>query len=148
MDGLLILGADFLSPFPLFHSFPLFPIISTTKLFCVPARLSPPPSSRSVSYSCDLEMVEMISSDNNDLNFCISVLPFLCRPVAEGQSSTAGGLPTSIVVSLPTAPPPPPLPSAPARPNNSLSNRRPGVLPANLEEMKVFANPVFCLQSW
>ncbi|KAF7656203.1 hypothetical protein LDENG_00045030 [Lucifuga dentata] len=46
-------------------------------------------------------------------------------------------LPTSIVVSLPTAPPPPPLPPAPARPNNALSNRKPGILPANLEEMKV-----------
>lgn len=62
----------------------------------------------------------------------------LSRPVAEGQSG-ANSLPTSIMVSLPAAPPPPPLPVAPspARPNNSLSNRKPGVLPANLEEMKV-----------
>lgn len=63
--------------------------------------------------------------------------PPRCRPVADGQTNSASTLPTSIVVSLPTAPPPPPLPSAPARPNNSLSNRKPGVLPANLEEMKV-----------
>lgn len=62
----------------------------------------------------------------------------LCRPVTEGQSSS-NSLPTSIMVSLPAAPPPPPPPVAPspARPNNSLSNRKPGILPANLEEMKV-----------
>ncbi|KAG7261604.1 hypothetical protein CRUP_019525 [Coryphaenoides rupestris] len=59
------------------------------------------------------------------------------KPVAEGQ----GG--TSIVVSLPATPtpqtPPPPSQPAqtPARPCGSLSTRRPGVLPANLEEMKV-----------
>lgn len=47
------------------------------------------------------------------------------------------------MVSLPAAPPPPPLPVAPspARPNNSLSNRKPGILPANLEEMKVLEKP-------
>ena len=61
----------------------------------------------------------------------------LPRPVGEGQ----GG--TSIVVSLPAAPmpqtsPSPPQPAqTPARPSGSLSNRKPGVLPANLEEMKV-----------
>lgn len=62
-----------------------------------------------------------------------------CRPMAEGQSGGGGGsLPTSIMVSLPTAPPPPPpVVVAPARPISSLSNRKPGVLPANLEEMKV-----------
>lgn len=59
------------------------------------------------------------------------------RPVAEGQSSSGNSLPTSIMVSLPTAPPPPPVAMAPARPSTSLSNRKPGVLPANLEEMKV-----------
>lgn len=58
--------------------------------------------------------------------------------MADGQSG-ANSLPTSIVVSLPAAPPPPPLPVAasPARPNNSLLSRKPGILPANLEEMKV-----------
>ncbi|KAG7507834.1 hypothetical protein JOB18_046175 [Solea senegalensis] len=64
-----------------------------------------------------------------------TILPAPLKPVAEGQSSAASSLPTSIVVSLPTAPPPPSLTTA--RPNNSLSNRKPGVLPANLEEMKV-----------
>lgn len=62
--------------------------------------------------------------------------------MAEGQSSSANSLPTSIMVSLPTAPPPPPVAQTPARPNNSLSNRKPGILPANLEEMKVFNNPL------
>lgn len=84
----------------------------------------------------------MISWNNNDLIFffyvCVSLFVCLCRPVAEGQSSSASSLPTSIVVSLPTAPQPPPVAAASARPNNLLSNRKPGVLPANLEEMKVF----------
>ncbi|XP_024140418.1 myocardin-related transcription factor B isoform X2 [Oryzias melastigma] len=63
-----------------------------------------------------------------------TILPAPLKTVAE-QSSGPGGLPTSIMVSLPAAPPPPPppLPSAAARPNS----RKPGVLPANLEEMKV-----------
>ncbi|KAF3853316.1 hypothetical protein F7725_014004 [Dissostichus mawsoni] len=54
------------------------------------------------------------------------------RPVAEGQSS--------IMVSLA----PPSSSDAPSalRPNNSLSNRKPGVLPANLEEMKLRGLPV------
>ncbi|KAM4524821.1 myocardin-related transcription factor B isoform 2-T4 [Odontesthes bonariensis] len=71
-----------------------------------------------------------LNSNNNDL-----VALSRCRPMAEGQSNAGSTLPTSIMVSLPTAPPPPP--PAPTRPNNSLSNRKPGVLPANLEEMKV-----------
>ncbi|XP_047233190.1 myocardin-related transcription factor B [Girardinichthys multiradiatus] len=62
-----------------------------------------------------------------------TILPAPLKPVAEGQSSSVGTLPTSIVVSLPT----PPAPPAPPRPNNLLSNRKPGVLPANLDEMKV-----------
>uniref|UniRef100_A0A3P9KAU2 Myocardin related transcription factor Ba n=1 Tax=Oryzias latipes TaxID=8090 RepID=A0A3P9KAU2_ORYLA len=63
-----------------------------------------------------------------------TILPAPLKTVAE-QGSSPGTLPTSIVVSLPAAPPPPPppLPSASARPNS----RKPGVLPANLEEMKV-----------
>ncbi|XP_020349576.1 myocardin-related transcription factor B-like [Oncorhynchus kisutch] len=63
-----------------------------------------------------------------------TILPAPLKPVAEGQSSTVNGLPTSIVVSLPpavTVPPP-----TPVRPN-SLSNRKPGHLPPNLEDMKV-----------
>uniref|UniRef100_A0A8C7UVC5 Myocardin related transcription factor Ba n=1 Tax=Oncorhynchus mykiss TaxID=8022 RepID=A0A8C7UVC5_ONCMY len=63
-----------------------------------------------------------------------TILPAPLKPVAEGQSSAVNGLPTSIVVSLPpavTVPPP-----TPVRPN-SLSNRKPGHLPPNLEDMKV-----------
>eukprot|EP00064_Thunnus_orientalis_P020343 superscaffoldBa00005545_g20478 len=79
--------------------------------------------------------LQILSQQQQHYNYQ-TILPAPLKPVAEGQSSSAGSLPTSIVVSLPTAPPPPPLPSAPARPNNSLSNRKPGVLPANLEDMK------------
>lgn len=72
----------------------------------------------------------------------LKILFSLLRPVTEGQTSS-NSLPTSIMVSLPAAPPPPPLPVAPspARPNNSLSNRKPGILPTNLEEMKVTRKP-------
>lgn len=66
-----------------------------------------------------------------------TILPAPLKPVADSQNSGTNSLPASIVVSLPAAPPPPPLPSAPVRTVNTLSNRRPGVLPANLEEMKV-----------
>uniref|UniRef100_M4A893 Myocardin related transcription factor B n=1 Tax=Xiphophorus maculatus TaxID=8083 RepID=M4A893_XIPMA len=55
-------------------------------------------------------------------------------PAPLNQSSGVGALPASIVVSLPTGPPAPP---ALPRPNNLLANRKPGVLPANLDEMKV-----------
>ncbi|XP_034050514.1 myocardin-related transcription factor B isoform X2 [Thalassophryne amazonica] len=65
-----------------------------------------------------------------------TILPAPLKAVAEGQGSSTS-LPASIVVSLPTAPPPPPPPPAPTRLNNSLSKRKPGVLPTNLEEMKV-----------
>ncbi|KAI1896031.1 hypothetical protein AGOR_G00090610 [Albula goreensis] len=65
-----------------------------------------------------------------------AILPAPLKPVAEGQAAPANvalnsgsALPASIVVSLPTA--------APVRPNNTLTNRKPGPLPANLEEMKV-----------
>lgn len=93
-------------------------------------------SSFFVSYSCSSEM---ISLKKQSPHLCLSFpLPPCCRPLAEGQNNGGSTLPTSIVVSLPTAPPPAALPSAMARPNNSLSNRKPGVLPANLEEMKVF----------
>ncbi|KAK2820839.1 hypothetical protein Q5P01_023798 [Channa striata] len=79
--------------------------------------------------------LQILSQQQQHYNYQ-TILPAPLKPV-EGQTSTASSLPTSIVVSLPTAPPPPPLPPAPARPSNSLSNRKPGVLPANLEEMKV-----------
>nr|XP_020476014.1 MKL/myocardin-like protein 2 [Monopterus albus]XP_020476015.1 MKL/myocardin-like protein 2 [Monopterus albus]XP_020476016.1 MKL/myocardin-like protein 2 [Monopterus albus] len=78
--------------------------------------------------------LQILSQQQQHYNYQ-AILPAPLKPVAEGQSSTASSLPTSIVVSLPTAPPPPP--PAAARPNNSLSHRKPGVLPANLEEMKV-----------
>ncbi|XP_071755538.2 myocardin-related transcription factor B isoform X1 [Centroberyx gerrardi] len=82
--------------------------------------------------------LQILSQQQQHYNYQ-TILPAPLKPVAEGQGSSASSLPTSIVVSLPTAPPPPPPAPAltPARPNNSLSNRKPGVLPANLEEMKV-----------
>nr|XP_046234063.1 myocardin-related transcription factor B [Scatophagus argus]XP_046234064.1 myocardin-related transcription factor B [Scatophagus argus] len=80
--------------------------------------------------------LQILSQQQQHYNYQ-TILPAPLKPVAEGQSSSANSLPTSIVVSLPPAPPPPPVAPAPARPNNSLSNRKPGVLPANLEEMKV-----------
>lgn len=65
-----------------------------------------------------------------------TILPAPLKPVIEGQNSSAtvainstSNLPASIVVSLPTP--------TPVRHNNTLSTRKAGVLPANLEEMKV-----------
>ncbi|XP_059386761.1 myocardin-related transcription factor B isoform X3 [Carassius carassius] len=65
-----------------------------------------------------------------------TILPAPLKPVMEGQNSSAtlainsaSSLPASIVLSLPTA--------TPVRPNSTLSNRKTGTLPANLEEMKV-----------
>ncbi|KAF5906303.1 MKL/myocardin-like protein 2 isoform X2, partial [Clarias magur] len=65
-----------------------------------------------------------------------TILPAPLKPVIEGQNSSATvainsaqSLPASIVVSLP--------PAAAIRPNSTLSNRKAGTLPANLEEMKV-----------
>uniref|UniRef100_A0A3Q4HZ17 Myocardin related transcription factor B n=1 Tax=Neolamprologus brichardi TaxID=32507 RepID=A0A3Q4HZ17_NEOBR len=80
--------------------------------------------------------LQILSQQQQHYNYQ-TILPAPLKPVAEGQNNGGSALPTSIVVSLPTAPPPAALPSALARPNNSLSNRKPGVLPANLEEMKV-----------
>lgn len=60
----------------------------------------------------------------------------LYRPVAESQNScpnitlsTSPNLPSPIVVSLPNA--------APSRPNNTVTGRKTGSLPTNLDEMKV-----------
>ncbi|XP_061561736.1 myocardin-related transcription factor B isoform X2 [Phycodurus eques] len=78
--------------------------------------------------------LQILSQQQQHYNYQ-TILPAPLKPVAERQSSNASGIPASIVVSLPTAPPLPPMPLA--RQNNSLSNRKPGVLPANLEEMKV-----------
>ncbi|XP_061666707.1 myocardin-related transcription factor B isoform X2 [Syngnathoides biaculeatus] len=78
--------------------------------------------------------LQILSQQQQHYNYQ-TILPAPLKPVAEGQCSNGSGIPASIVVSLPTAPPLPPMPLA--RQNNSLSNRKPGVLPANLEEMKV-----------
>ncbi|XP_054624126.1 myocardin-related transcription factor B isoform X2 [Dunckerocampus dactyliophorus] len=78
--------------------------------------------------------LQILSQQQQHYNYQ-TILPAPLKPVTEGQSGSPNALPTSIVVSLPTAPPPPPMPLA--RQNNSLLNRKPGVLPANLEEMKV-----------
>ncbi|TKS90072.1 MKL/myocardin-like protein 2 [Collichthys lucidus] len=80
--------------------------------------------------------LQILSQQQQHYNYQ-TILPAPLKPVAEGQSSSGSSLPTSIVVSLPTAPQPPPVAAASARPNHLLSNRKPGVLPANLEEMKV-----------
>ncbi|XP_062331687.1 myocardin-related transcription factor B isoform X3 [Osmerus eperlanus] len=72
--------------------------------------------------------LQIISQQQQHYNYQ-TILPAPLKPVVEGQTNGANNLPTSIMVSLPAP--------APVRPNNSLSNRRPGVLPANLEDMKV-----------
>uniref|UniRef100_A0A8C2WNZ0 Myocardin related transcription factor B n=1 Tax=Cyclopterus lumpus TaxID=8103 RepID=A0A8C2WNZ0_CYCLU len=77
--------------------------------------------------------LQILSQQQQHYNYQ-TILP---APLKYGQSGSAGSLPTSIMVSLPTAPPPPSATPALTRPSNSLSNRKPGVLPANLEEMKV-----------
>ncbi|XP_030195940.1 myocardin-related transcription factor B isoform X2 [Gadus morhua] len=80
--------------------------------------------------------LQILSQQQQHYNYQ-TILPAPLKPVGEGQ----GG--TSIVVSLPaapmpqTSPPPPQAAQTPARLGGSLSNRKPGVLPANLEEMKV-----------
>ncbi|XP_052426285.1 myocardin-related transcription factor B-like isoform X2 [Carassius gibelio] len=65
-----------------------------------------------------------------------TILPAPLKQVLEGQNSSAtvainstSSLPASIVVSLPKA--------TPVRTNSTLSNRKAGILPSNLEEMKV-----------
>ncbi|XP_012694385.2 myocardin-related transcription factor B isoform X1 [Clupea harengus] len=66
-----------------------------------------------------------------------AILPAPLKPVVEGQPlNSTNSLPTSIVVSLPAAAPAAPT-AAPAKPNNTASSRKVGMLPANLEEMKV-----------
>uniref|UniRef100_A0AAV2L9B8 SAP domain-containing protein n=1 Tax=Knipowitschia caucasica TaxID=637954 RepID=A0AAV2L9B8_KNICA len=77
--------------------------------------------------------LQILSQQQQHYNYQ-TILPAPLKPVTEGHGGT-NGLPTSIVVSLPTAPPASPLPGN--RPLNTLSSRRPGVLPTNLEEMKV-----------
>lgn len=93
----------------------------------------------SVFYPISMFQIVMFALISKTVIFSIC-----CRPVAEGQGSNVGGIPASIVVSLPTAPPLPPMPLA--RQNNSLSSRKPGVLPANLEEMKVLGWILNCMK--
>ncbi|KAK5850552.1 hypothetical protein PBY51_001421 [Eleginops maclovinus] len=78
--------------------------------------------------------LQILSQQQQHYNYQ-TILPAPLKPVAEGQS--AGSLPASIMVSLPTAPPSASVTPSLCRPINPLSNRKPGVLPANLEEMKV-----------
>lgn len=119
-----ILGTDFLFPFFLFFPLPLF------ALFLIIVTLN-----------------RLKVASWSDVGFLPSCLFFICcRPVAEGQSGGGSSLP--IMVSLPTAPPPPPVVVAPARPIASLSNRKPGVLPANLEEMKVRGRQLHHSEHW
>lgn len=131
MDVLFILGTDFLSlsclfifppssvasPIMLFHSFLFFLII--IYVICKSFK----------------RLFDRTKTSSSSVFF-----PFF-RPMAEGQSGSTNSLPTSIMVSLPTAPPP--VAPAPARTNNSLANRKPGVLPANLEDMKVFGSHLY-----
>ncbi|XP_026110195.1 MKL/myocardin-like protein 2 isoform X3 [Carassius auratus] len=65
-----------------------------------------------------------------------AILPAPLKPVAESQNScpnitlsTSPSLPAPIVISLPNA--------APSRPNNTMTGRKTGALPTNLDEMKV-----------
>uniref|UniRef100_A0AAY5L8A5 SAP domain-containing protein n=1 Tax=Esox lucius TaxID=8010 RepID=A0AAY5L8A5_ESOLU len=78
--------------------------------------------------------LQILSQQQQHYNYH-TILPAPLKPVADGQSSGVSSLPASIVLALP--PPPPVPPSTPVRPNSSLSNRKPGHLPPNLEDMKV-----------
>ncbi|XP_017271547.1 myocardin-related transcription factor B isoform X2 [Kryptolebias marmoratus] len=78
--------------------------------------------------------LQILSQQQQHYNYH-AILPAPLKAVAESPSNSVGKLPASIVVSLPAAAPPPPQPQA--RPNSSVSSRKPGVLTANLEEMKV-----------
>nr|XP_015215616.1 PREDICTED: MKL/myocardin-like protein 2 [Lepisosteus oculatus] len=80
--------------------------------------------------------LQILSQQQQHYNYQ-AILPLPHRPVADGQNSTANAslnnnnnVPTSIVVSLPGV-------GSAARPNNSLALRKPGHLPANLDDMKV-----------
>uniref|UniRef100_A0A3B4C4M5 SAP domain-containing protein n=1 Tax=Pygocentrus nattereri TaxID=42514 RepID=A0A3B4C4M5_PYGNA len=79
--------------------------------------------------------LQILSQQQQHYNYQ-AILPAPLRPVAEAQSScpnvalgNSQALPAPIVVSMPSA--------APARPHHAMNNRKPGPLPANLDEMKV-----------
>lgn len=79
--------------------------------------------------------LQILSQQQQHYNYQ-AILPAPLRPVTEPQTScpnvalgSGQTLPSPIVVSLPSA--------APPRPNHAVNNRKPGPLPANLDEMKV-----------
>ncbi|KAK7168129.1 hypothetical protein R3I94_002243 [Phoxinus phoxinus] len=79
--------------------------------------------------------LQIISQQQQHYNYQ-AILPAPLKPVAESQNScpnitlsTSPSLPSPIMVSLPNM--------ASSRPNNTLTSRKTGSLPANLDEMKV-----------
>ncbi|XP_039631942.1 myocardin-related transcription factor B [Polypterus senegalus] len=77
--------------------------------------------------------LQILSQQQQHYNYQ-TILPAPLKPVTDNQNSPTtvaltNNMPTSIVVSLPT--------SSSARHNSSLANRKPGPLPANLDDMKV-----------
>ncbi|XP_077069558.1 myocardin-related transcription factor B isoform X2 [Siphateles boraxobius] len=79
--------------------------------------------------------LQIISQQQQHYNYQ-AILPAPLKPVAESQNScpnitlsTSPSLPSPIMVSLPSM--------ASSRPNNTLTSRKTGALPANLDEMKV-----------
>ncbi|KAI4903368.1 hypothetical protein NFI96_010774, partial [Prochilodus magdalenae] len=79
--------------------------------------------------------LQILSQQQQHYNYQ-AILPAPLRPVAEAQSScpnvalgSSQAMPAPVVVSLPSA--------ASARSNHAINNRKPGPLPANLDEMKV-----------
>ncbi|XP_067238613.1 myocardin-related transcription factor B isoform X1 [Chanodichthys erythropterus] len=79
--------------------------------------------------------LQILSQQQQHYNYQ-TILPAPLKTVAESQNScpnitlsTSPSLPSPIMVSLPSA--------APSRPNNTMTSRKTGSLPANLDEMKV-----------
>ncbi|XP_073694627.1 myocardin-related transcription factor B isoform X1 [Garra rufa] len=79
--------------------------------------------------------LQILSQQQQHYNYP-AILPAPLKPVAESQNScpnitlsTSPSLPSPIVVSLPNP--------APSRPNNTVTGRKTGSLPTNLDEMKV-----------
>ncbi|XP_067276691.1 myocardin-related transcription factor B isoform X2 [Pseudorasbora parva] len=79
--------------------------------------------------------LQILSQQQQHYNYQ-AILPAPLKPLAESQNScpnitlsTSPNLPSPIMVSLQSA--------APSRPNNTMTSRKTGSLPANLDEMKV-----------
>ncbi|XP_030645844.1 myocardin-related transcription factor B [Chanos chanos] len=72
--------------------------------------------------------LQILSQQQQQFNYQ-AILPAPLKTVMEGQNKNSPGLPAPIVASLPG--------TALARQNHTLANRKPGPLPANLDEMKV-----------